>query len=109
MSGCRWPRACCSPVLVLARAPGQTVRIGADVTVTVVGLRGRTVQLGITAPAAVVVYREELYQRLTALNREAAAAAPAAVAASAAALRPRAPAAPGRRPARKSCASCSAP
>lgn len=90
-------------MLVLTRAPGQAVRIGADVTVTVVAVRGRTVRLGIEAPPAVAVYREELYQRLTALNREAAASAPGAVAASAAAL--------GAGPASDPpppCASCSA-
>jgi carbon storage regulator len=84
-------------VLVLARVPGQAVRIGLDITVTVLAVRGRTVQLGIEAPAPVTVYREELYRRLTAANRAAASSPAEAVAASAAALGARTGPAAGRR------------
>lgn len=92
-------------MLVLARVPGQAVRIGPDITVTVLGVRGRTVQLGIEAPATVAVYREELYRRLTATNRAAASSPVGAVAASAAALGARSGPAPAARRRRVPCES----
>jgi carbon storage regulator len=95
-------------VLILARAPGHAVRIGTEITVTVLGVRGRTVRLGIDAPSTVAVYREELYRRLTAANRVAASTPVTAVAAGAAALGSRAVRAPAARQRRSSCESSSA-
>jgi carbon storage regulator len=51
-------------MLVLTRRIGETLRIGPTVSVTVLGMRGRQVQIGITAPETVAVHREELYERL---------------------------------------------
>jgi carbon storage regulator len=48
------------PMLVLSRKPGQKVRIGTDVTFTVLEVRGNRVRLGIDAPFKVPVLREEL-------------------------------------------------
>ena len=51
-------------MLVLTRRPGESVMIGQDIVVTVVGVKGSQVQLGIAAPKAVPVHREEIYERI---------------------------------------------
>jgi carbon storage regulator len=51
-------------MLVLSRRIGEVLRIGADVTVTVVAVKGAYIRIGIDAPAGVAVHREELYQRI---------------------------------------------
>jgi carbon storage regulator len=51
-------------MLILTRRIGETLRIGSNVSVTVLGMRGRQVRIGITAPKSVTVHREELYERL---------------------------------------------
>jgi carbon storage regulator len=51
-------------MLILTRRIGETLRIGSNVSVTILGMRGRQVRIGITAPASVTVHREELYERL---------------------------------------------
>jgi len=51
-------------MLILSRRIGETLRIGSNVTVTVVGVKGSYVRIGITAPASVPVHREELYERI---------------------------------------------
>jgi len=43
---------------------GETLRLGPDITVTVVGVKGGQVRIGINAPRSLFVHREELYQRL---------------------------------------------
>lgn len=53
-------------MLVLTRKVGQQIRIGDDVTVTVVRIQGDKVRLGIDAPAEVVIHREEVRQRIQA-------------------------------------------
>jgi carbon storage regulator len=53
-------------MLILSRRPGDAVKIGDEVTVTVLGVRGTQVRLGFTAPQDVAVHREEIYQRLEA-------------------------------------------
>lgn len=50
-------------MLVLTRNIGQAITIGADVRVTVLGVKGQQVRLGIAAPVNVVVDREEIYER----------------------------------------------
>ncbi len=50
-------------MLVLTRTPDQSLRIGDDITITVVQVRGNQVKLGITAPKDVSVHREEIYLR----------------------------------------------
>ena len=57
-------------MLILTRRMGETLRLGPDITVTVVGVKGGQVRIGINAPRSIIVHREELYQRL---QREAAA------------------------------------
>jgi carbon storage regulator len=51
-------------MLILTRRVGETLMIGAQVTVTVVAVKGTQVQLGIAAPKDVAVHREEVYERV---------------------------------------------
>jgi carbon storage regulator len=53
-------------MLILTRRVGETLMIGNDVTVSVVGLNGNQVRLGISAPKNVEVHREEVYERVKA-------------------------------------------
>jgi carbon storage regulator len=51
-------------MLILTRRVGETVMIGNDVTVTVLGVKGNQVRVGINAPKTVAVHREEIYERI---------------------------------------------
>lgn len=51
-------------MLILTRRVGETVVIGNDVDVTVLGVKGNQVRLGVKAPRDVAVHREEIYQRI---------------------------------------------
>lgn len=53
-------------MLILTRKIGETLMIGDDVTVTVLGVKGNQVRLGVHAPADVEVHREEIYDRIKA-------------------------------------------
>jgi carbon storage regulator len=48
----------------LTRRTGETVMIGNDVTITVLGVKGNQVRVGINAPKNVAVHREEIYERI---------------------------------------------
>jgi carbon storage regulator len=56
-------------MLILTRGPTQAVKIGDDVTVTVLEIRGSQVRIGISAPRGVLVIREELVGKARAVRR----------------------------------------
>ncbi|WP_043802414.1 carbon storage regulator CsrA [Arenimonas malthae] len=61
-------------MLILTRRVGETLMIGDSVTVTVLGVKGNQVRIGITAPKDVAVHREEIFQRIQKDDAPAAAA-----------------------------------
>lgn len=63
-------------MLVLSRKPGEALRVGDDVEITVVEVKGDMVRLGIQAPRTVQVWRKELWEVIVAENLKAAEEAP---------------------------------
>ena len=51
-------------MLILTRRVGETLMVGDQVTVTVLGVKGNQVRIGVNAPRNVAVHREEIYQRI---------------------------------------------
>ena len=64
-------------MLILTRRVGETVMIGDDVTVTVLGVKGNQVRVGINAPKNVAVHREEIFERIKREVQDGNGAAPA--------------------------------
>jgi len=63
-------------MLVLGRRTGENIRIGDDIKVIVLEVRGGQIKLGIEAPLDVQVHREEIYERIQRQNRRAAGTTP---------------------------------
>jgi carbon storage regulator len=57
-------------MLVLTRRVGETLMVGDEVTVSVLGVKGNQVKIGINAPREVGVHREEIYERIKAEEQE---------------------------------------
>ena len=51
-------------MLILTRRLGESLKVGEDVTITVLGVKGCQVRIGVAAPRSVAVHREELYERI---------------------------------------------
>lgn len=65
-------------MLILTRRVGETLMVGDDVTVTVLGVKGNQVRIGVNAPKDVAVHREEIYDRIQKEQSGAASAQPLA-------------------------------
>ena len=51
-------------MLILTRRLAESLKIGDDVTVTILGVKGQQVRIGVSAPKIIPVHREEIYQRI---------------------------------------------
>lgn len=51
-------------MLILTRRPAEAIRVGEEVTITLLGIRGNQVRIGIDAPRTVRVHRQEIYARI---------------------------------------------
>lgn len=51
-------------MLILTRRTGESVMIGDEVTVTILGIKGNQTRIGITAPKDIAVHREEIYEKI---------------------------------------------
>jgi carbon storage regulator len=53
-------------MLILTRRPAESIRVGEEVTITLLGIRGNEVRIGIDAPRTIPVHRQEIYNRIQA-------------------------------------------
>ncbi|MBQ7609375.1 MAG: carbon storage regulator CsrA [Desulfovibrionaceae bacterium] len=60
-------------MLILTRRPGESLYLGDDIRITVLGMQGKQIKLGLQVPAEMTVYREEVYKRVIEENQQAMA------------------------------------
>ena len=60
-------------MLILTRRSGESLYLGTDIRITVLGMQGKQVKLGLDVPPDTTVYREEVYKRVIEENRQALA------------------------------------
>lgn len=60
-------------MLILTRRPGESLYLGENIKITVLGMQGKQVKLGLDVPSDTTVYREEVYQRVIEENKRALA------------------------------------
>jgi len=60
-------------MLILTRKAGQSIRIGDDIEISVIDIKGRQARIGIKAPRGMTIHREEVFQRIKEENLRAAA------------------------------------
>ena len=63
-------------MLILTRKLGENIRIGDEVKITILDIKGGQVKLGIEAPPHIAVHREEIYERIREENRRASDVSP---------------------------------
>ena len=61
-------------MLILTRRPGESLYLGDDIRITVLGMQGKQIKLGLQVPAEMTVYREQVYKRVIEENQQALAA-----------------------------------
>jgi carbon storage regulator len=66
-------------MLVLSRKPGEAIRIGDDIEISIIEVRGDTVRIGIEAPRSVAIFRQELLAEVAKTNIESVSAVPDAM------------------------------
>ncbi len=66
-------------MLIITRRPGERIVLGDDIVVTVMEISGQTARIGIAAPRALPVYREEIWEAVKAENQAAASVDPDAL------------------------------
>ncbi len=60
-------------MLILTRRPGESLHVGDNIRITILGLHGKQVRIGLELPDDMVVYRDEVYRRVSEENRMALA------------------------------------
>ena len=58
-------------MLILTRRPGESLYLGENIKITVLGIQGKQIKLGLEVPSETTVYREEVYERVIEENRRA--------------------------------------
>ena len=61
-------------MLILTRRPGESLYLGDDIRITVLGMQGKQIKLGLVVPHEMTVYREEVYKRVIEETQQAMAA-----------------------------------
>ena len=66
-------------MLILTRKAGESIRIGPDIKVQVLEVKGNQIRIGVDAPRSIAVHREEVFEQIRRENLEAAQSAPQAL------------------------------